>query len=378
MPVTLTRSQLLRLRLASQLLTRPAAGSPGRTVADVVRWMSAMQGQDLPGALWSVGVRTPGSREEHVVAAFDRGEIVRSWPLRGTLHVLPPEELRGILSLTGARTIASAARRERELGLDESIVEAARSVAHEVLGGGRALRRDALFAEFESRGIRAGAQVGYHLLWNLSLSGTVVLGPIEGTEQLVVLLEEWVPPAPERDADEVLGSLAHRYVLSHGPVTVADLAWWTKLPLTRARRGLEIARKRGRAGDALAEVRYGDASLWLSAATLEAAAPSVTTLALPGFDELLLGYADRGAQLDEVHAQRVVPGNNGMFRPTIVVGGRVRGTWTKKRSARGLTITPEPFEPLSPRALGGFERAIAGYGRFLGTPIRNAAAAAAP
>ena len=50
---------------------------------------------------------------------------------------------------------------------------------------------------------------------------------------------------------------------------------------------------------------------------------------LPGFDEFLLGYKDRAAQLDAEHAGRVVPGANGVFRPMVVVGGQIVGTWAR-------------------------------------------------
>ena len=45
-----------RLRLAAQGLLTPGLAS----VPDAVRWMTAMQAQDLQAAMWAVGVRVPG------------------------------------------------------------------------------------------------------------------------------------------------------------------------------------------------------------------------------------------------------------------------------------------------------------------------------
>ncbi|MGH3798452.1 MAG: DNA glycosylase AlkZ-like family protein, partial [Pseudonocardiaceae bacterium] len=68
---------------------------------------------------------------------------------------------------------------------------------------------------------------------------------------------------------------------------------------------------------------------------------------LPGFDEYLLGYQDRGAALPREFAQRIVPGNNGMFQPTVIADGQVIGTW--KRTGRGAeqTVLATPFTSFS-------------------------------
>ena len=80
-----TDPRVRRLRLLAQHID----GSTFTTPAEVVRWMLAMQGQDLPGAKWSVGLRAPGSTLADVDAALASGAIIRSWPMRGTLHLVP-------------------------------------------------------------------------------------------------------------------------------------------------------------------------------------------------------------------------------------------------------------------------------------------------
>ena len=80
--------------------------------------MTAMQAQDLQAALWAVGQRVPGSRVDDVRGALDRAEIVRSWPMRGTLHVLAPEDLKWMLAITSDRLIRGMAGRHRELEID--------------------------------------------------------------------------------------------------------------------------------------------------------------------------------------------------------------------------------------------------------------------
>jgi hypothetical protein len=74
---------------------------------------------------------------------------------------------------------------------------------------------------------------------------------------------------------------------------------------------------------------------------------------LPGFDEFVLGYGDRAAVLAPEHADRIVPGGNGVFRRTLVAGGRVLATWRTVRG--GLEL--DPFDPLAPATVAAAERA---------------------
>jgi hypothetical protein len=93
-------------------------------------------------------------------------------------------------------------------------------------------------------------------------------------------------------------------------------------------------------------------------------------LALPGFDEFLLGYTDRSLVLPPEHADRIVPGGNGVFRKTIVAGGQIVGTWEVSRSGRAAVVVPEPFDKvngLRPAAQRSFELQAAKYRRFVGT-----------
>jgi hypothetical protein len=67
-------------------------------------------------------------------------------------------------------------------------------------------------------------------------------------------------------------------------------------------------------------------------------------LLLPGFDELVLGYADRTMTVPAEFADRIVPGGNGMFRPTVLSRGRAVGTWGRTRDQ--VAATPfTSFEP---------------------------------
>lgn len=96
-------------------------------------------------------------------------------------------------------------------------------------------------------------------------------------------------------------------------------------------------------------------------------------LLLPGFDEYLLGYTDRSAALAPEHANLTVPGGNGIFKATVVAGGRVAGTWRKaqgtaeKQRQRAGAVLPELFDGLTPNQDKALGKAAEAYAKFLGT-----------
>jgi hypothetical protein len=339
----LTPKTMGRLRLASQGLLGPAHGS----VAKVVRWMTALQAQDLQSALWAVGQRVPGIASSDVRRALDDGTIVRSWPLRGTLHLLAPEDLKWILGVTRERMLKSVVPRHRELGITEDDVRDCRRIAEKLLADGSGATRDQLFAAFEEGGQVTKAQRGIHLLWSLCQRAVLVQGPMAGVggklagQQLFVPFEAWIPTSRRISRADGIAELLLRYVRSRGPVTERDFAWWSQIPVTEVRAALEVIKGK------LERLEFQGTVYWISpetAALLDGGLPGQrTVLALPGFDEFLLGYTDRSLVLPPEHAQKVVPGGNGVFKRMIVAGGEVVGTWSLSGKGKNAQVVPEPF-----------------------------------
>ncbi|QDQ99076.1 winged helix DNA-binding domain-containing protein [Tomitella fengzijianii] len=325
------------MRLAAQRLV--GEGLPD--AASAVRHMSAMQGQDLPGAMTSVALRVDGRSRQDVVDAMNAGGIVRTWPMRGTLHLIPAEDLGWILSLTGERTLRATARNRELRGVDDALVDRARMTAFEALAERGALSRDELMALWTEAGVMSDGGQGYRLLFTLAVGGDVCFGPFEDGGQRIVAVADWIRTTPLPDPDEALAQWVLRYFRSHGPATVRDFAWWTKLPLSAIRAAV------AEAADGLEAWAVGGTEYLMAPETPEllagAGRAAGGTLLLPGFDEFLLGYGERGAALPDEHAGKVVPGNNGMFRGTVVSGGRVVGTWKRKGSGRAVRIDAEPF-----------------------------------
>jgi hypothetical protein len=379
-------AQLRHARLASQLLVpeSQAGSAPGvRTVTQTVEHLLCLQAQDFGQALWAVGRRTPGATRAHVLAALTEGEVVRTSALRGTLHFLPARDLRWILALTSQRSMRAAARRLRETGADDATIARAQQVASAELSGG-ALTRPEFFAALQAAGITTDGQRGYHLIFALAQAALVCWGPMRGDQQALVLVDEWIPrdgtaaPPESLETSAAVGTLALRYFTGHGPATVRDLAWWSQLPLTAVRAGVAEVR------DRLTEYAYADDVYYGAAgagarqsvggvdvagsadAAGEGPAPAkAPLLALPGFDEYLLGYQDRIAVLEPRHIERVVPGKNGLFRPILVADGTVVGVWRRGTGA-GPRVSAEPFDSLTGDQEAALAAEDARYRAFLG------------
>ncbi len=339
MATRVSATDILRMRLSSQRITAPAA-----SVTDTVRHLLAVQAQDFAQALWAIGLRTASSTRSDVLAALESGDVVRSMPMRGTLHFTAAEDLGWMLSLTAERTLASANTRRLQLGLDDETLRLAASVSAEALAG-NALGRNDYLAMLAGNGISVEGQRGYYIIFHLTQLGLLCWGPPSGTQQALVLNEEWIRQPRQLDRDEALRELGIRYFTGHGPATVRDLAWWTKLTLADARTAVAAASTH------LTELDLDGVSYWASTSEVDAAPGTLDDAvhALPGFDEYLLGYQDRSLPLAEDVAQRIVPGKNGIFLAVIVAQGRVVGRW--RRATKGDGIEPELFEALT-RAQG--------------------------
>ncbi|WP_203137840.1 winged helix DNA-binding domain-containing protein [Microbacterium sp. JZ31] len=339
----LTATEARRLRHAAQLL-----GGSDLSPTEVVTRAVALQGQDLPGVLRAIAIRSrPGTTLDDVRAAFDAGELVRSWPMRGTLFATTPAHLAAILHHTGERTRRSTARRREQLELGEAVIGRARGVLLDALQDRPRTRAEAL-ALWQEAGIPTDAGRGYHLLFHLSVEGLVHWGPFAGTDQQLV-------PTGETEADpDDLVRVVRGYIRARGPVTADDAAWWLKLPKTLVR---QVA---ARIED-LTVVTVEGVPAWVIGEP-DVPQPSGVTL-VPAFDEWILGYADRSLVATPEMLAAQVPGNNGVFRPAVLVDGVVVGTWRVPPRSAKAPRAPEAelVERTSAATRKAIDRALAAW-----------------
>jgi Winged helix DNA-binding domain len=373
--------RLRALRLRAQRLT----GRRPRDVAEVVRAVGGLQAQDTPASRLAVRPRGTGLDEAAVRRACNQDRsVVRTWAMRGTLHLVTAEDAGWLVGLLGPVFAAADRRRRLQLGLDDGLCERALEALPAVLAAGPLSRAD-LVRGLAAEGVRVDpdGQAPAHLVAHAALRGLVCRGPdLDGDQASYVLLEDWVgarrggPPEDRGgprmdqagralDPDDALAELARRYLGGHGPAGPEDLAAWSGLPVGRARRAFELA-----AGE-LREVEWAGRRLWTlaGAATTRSRAGEPVVRLLGRFDDYLLGWRGRDLVLDPRFARRIQAG--GWVHPALVVDGRVAGTWRARRAGGRLDITVEPFSGDLPRGTGpALEAEAADLGRFLAVETR--------
>src|SRR5262245_5702581 len=354
----MTRSDIARLRLHNQRIAYATLEKP----VDVVVWLGAVQAQDYLGAMWAVGLRMRNAVEAEIERALADRTIIRTWPMRGTLHFVAAADIRWMLELLTPRIVANNAQwLLRDFDLDESAFARSKDLFARALQGGKRLTRNAMYDVLDTGGVSA-SQRGRHILTRLAQDGFICFGAREGKQQTFTLLEEWAPKARRMARDESLAEIAKRYFTGHGPATLQDFAWWSGLTTADATAGLEMAKR------SLAQENINGQTYWLASSITATNVSSPTAYLLPAYDEYTVAYKDRSAALDPNFGKQANSGNNIIY-PTIVVDGQVVGTWKRALKKDALVITPSPFAKLKSAETCAIAEAANRYGKFLGASV---------
>ncbi len=356
----MTPSEVLRRRLENQALARAGFRKP----EDVVAWFGAVQAQDYLGSLWAVGLRMARATESTVEAAETHRAIVRTWPMRGTLHFVAAADARWMTRLLAPRVIArNAARIKREVAVDAKVIARCRDIIPRALEGGKRLERGALYESLEARRIRTGASRGLHILGWLAMEGTLCLAGRSGKQHTFALLDEWIPRAllPEREA--ALAELAVRYFTSHGPATLKDFCWWAGITVKDAQAAVDSAAARLER-----EVMGGSEYIWGGAQSRARRPTRPCVKLLPAFDEYTVAYADRSLLF--AGAKRT--SSMGALGPVVVVDGCIAGTWKRTLEKNTVSIAAKLLRPMTRAERAAFEAEAHALGRFLGQAVKTA------
>lgn len=328
-----------------------------QTPGEVVQWLGALQAQDYASAEWTIGLRMAKASPALIQQAIAEKSIVRTWLLRGTLHIVTAADLRWMLALLAPGLIAHYDRNYRLMGLDDEVRSKSYAALVEALHGGQQLTRKELVTALDGSGVVMNAMQISNLLNRAALDGLICLGVMQGKQQSYTLLDEWLPQHPNLVRDEALSEFAMRYFTSHGPATLHDFAWWTGLAMKDARAGLEAVKTQ------LVEDKREGKSYWLSPSSIPIAETSHSLYLLPGFDEFVLGYSDRSDLLQAEHYQKIT-GLNAIFAYTMVWDGQVVGTWKRSFRKGVVEVTFSPFAPLPPEIMQAFATKAQHYGDF--------------
>lgn len=350
----MNQQELLQRRLYYQQLSSPSFDSPGELVA----WMGGVQAQDYPMSQWAIGLRLPQATEATIEAAAAAGNIIRTHVLRPTWHWVAAADIRWMLRLTAPRIHAYAASYYRKAELDQKVFKKSNSILEKILRDHNHLSRVAIAAALQKAKIDTNDLRLTHLLFYAELEGLICSGVRQEKQITYALLDERVPAVKPLNREESLAELALRYFQSHGPAGIPDFAWWCGLNRAEAKEAVELIRNK------LTWIRSGAEELAYIDSGTTAPKPSGVLL-LPNYDEYLVGYTNRELLMRE-DSKALSRDGNPIFSNTIVINGKVEGSWKRVLKPGSVQVNPAPFTLLSPAKQKQLQQAIDKYSRFVG------------
>lgn len=353
--------QLIKQRLHLQLIDH----QPFKNAGEVVHHMGAMQAQDYAGAKWSLALRLAKATEQEIEEAVSQKQVVRTWALRSTLHFVSPKDVRWMLTLLREKLIHNAALNNNRLGLDEKTLKKGIDTIAKSLEGGKILTRDELSEFLQRKKLAVSENRLSHFLGRAAIEQLICFGPRKGKEYTFTLLDEWVPATTSLSKQASLAELASRYLNSHGPATVKDFTWWSGLPPAAAREAFELVR------NTFSRETIDGTEFWLPASPAAGHKISGATYLLPGFDEYMLGYTGRGLVAEEQHVKKLMGLGNAVFPATVVINGKVEGTWKRTLLKDRVLVEVTPFSTFSPARQTAVAKAAKHFGRYLSFPVET-------
>lgn len=333
---------LVPYRLRAQRLV----GRPLDSPADVVQHLGAVQSQDHGTSLWSIGRRSDSTLAE-VEAAFERGDFVRTHVLRPTWHHVLLGDLPDLLALTAPRVRRLIDGGNRRMGIDEARLDAGTTIVADAVRDRSPATRAEVAERLADAGFESSGVPLVHYVMNAELEGLIGSGPMRGRHLTYVPLSL---AGPRGTHDDRLAWLARTYARGHGPFAARDLAWWTSLTLTEARRAVDLAD--------LQPVEIDGQTLHTHADVVTDDVPPA--LLLSNFDELI-SYVRDPADLDRLGGDRDrVMRSSGL----LFLDGALSGTWTRALRSGAVDLDVRTTVPMSAAARSAIESEAERFGRF--------------
>lgn len=344
-------SEIVRERLHNQQLINPQFKEP----AEVISWLGAIQGQDYSGAKWAVGLRLPGSTDADLEQTMVDRTILRTWLMRGTLHLVASEDVHWMLELLAPRIIKGNARRYRELELDEDTLKRSNQVLKDALRQNERLSRLDLRDILQKNGISTEGQRFPYMLQRASLDGLICQCGVDHNDPVYMSMD-LLPKNRGMEREEALAELARRYFTSRGPATIGDFIWWSGLLAADARAGLKEIES-----DLIQET-VNEGIYWRPETEVQDFSPIAHLL--PTYDEFLFAYRDRSAIINEIGKKL-----QNRYRPTIAINGQIIGVWRRTFNKNTVLMEYDLFKELNKVERDSINEAELYYREFLNMSI---------
>lgn len=317
------------------------------TARDVVHHLCCVQSQMPDMSLWGVGRRTTGLTIGDVRDAFAQGEFIRTHVLRPTWHYVDPDDIHWLLALTAPRVAQLMASSNAGIALTPAHLDSGADVIVGALADGP-LTRTQLAQRLADAGKPYAGQALAHVVMHAEINALIVNGPMTGKQHTYRLL---APRDVRATRDELLARAALRYGLGHGPFRDRDLAWWTSLTLTDARRAIRVAE--------LDRIDVAGEAYWSPGPPIEADVPRA--MLLPAFDEYVSYARDDSDYAGFIGTTQDLMRGTGL----LMIDGTLAGTWTRALTTRTITIAVTSSARATRPVRRLIEREAAAFAQFV-------------
>ena len=346
-PTELSWAQVHAFRLQRHHLTRRA---PKKDLAKVVGAMGGAQAQLMSAAELQIATRVDCKVTDVRDALWQEKSLVKTWLMRGTLHLARAADLPLLTAAMGRRWIHVRPSWLKFMDVTEKeLWEIVANIGEAV--SDKPMTREELIAVV-SRGRSARVTEVLKSGWGGMLkpaarNGELCFGPNRGPSVTFVSPKKWLQEWRDVDPEAAIVEAARRYLRAYGPATKSDFArWWGAWP------GVGNAAWSGMAGQ-LAHVSVEGMRMDLMATDVKAigqAKIDQPVQLLPNFDPYILGHATRDHLFERAHSPKVSR-TAGWISAVVLVDGSVAGTWTYTLAGKTFRVTVEPFGKLTSAVL---------------------------
>ncbi|MEN3315348.1 MAG: hypothetical protein V7605_1582 [Acidimicrobiaceae bacterium] len=369
----MTWPQAVAWRVGRQLLARRQG-----TAVDVARQVAGVQAQVMSSAELAIGTRTGQPPERVRTALWADRSLVKTWAMRGTLHLFAADDLPTWVA--ALRRKEQAARRgaawERYHGITVAQLDVTTAAVAEVLDATPMTRQELGEGVAEVSGDASLAEVvrtafGGTILKVAAANGDLCFAPDRGRNVTFVNPRTWLAGDwSEPDAETATAVVARRFFDAYGPATADDFARWWGVSAAEGKRLL-----RPLAGELVTVDVDGEAAL-LTPAGADDIAGAVARRGhvrlLPAFDTYVLAPRShrRHTWPEGLHARISRPA--GWITPVLLVDGGIAGVWGHARRGGSVHLDVEAFAPLPRATRAAVETEAKTYEALLGAPVEVA------
>jgi hypothetical protein len=323
--------------------------APAGSMLAVASRLCGLHAQVMSSAELTVWARVEGLDRRAVQRAlWEDRTLVKTWAMRGTLHLLPANELPLWHAALGtSRRYLKPALWQKYFGITLDELDRLTEAVAAALDG-RVMTREELVQEVgRLTGSAAFATKLAQSSWGTILkpaafTGRLCFGPSLGQRVRFTRPDTWLAAVPPPvDSQAATAAVTRRFLAAYGPATYHDLArWWGGGSVSTARQWIASL------GEEVSPVDLDGVQAWMLSAharEVRELKPVRSVRLLPGFDQYVVAAS--------CHAERLLPGDlrrrvyrpQGWISPVLLVNGRMQGTWRHEIKGSRVEVVIQPF-----------------------------------